>query len=124
MCACLLPCSNRYTYVSLVGYRDRRCRGYVGFDQGVWPPADMHTSKGTGRWPRSRHGREECVTYVVDGPQGANARAARKDEGESFSTVTVGKPEVDRAGWILDDILSADEQPGSDGSRGTQALTQ
>src|SRR5206468_7490437 len=37
---------------------------------------------------------------------------------------TVGKPEVDHAGWILDDIMSADEQPGSAGSRGAHALTQ
>ena len=46
------------------------------------------------------------MTDVVDGPQGANAGAVRKDEGESFSTVTVGKPEVDHAGWILEDLLS------------------
>lgn len=63
------------------------------------------------------------MTDVIDGSTGANARATRKDEGESFSTVTVGKPEVDHADSILDDLLSADEQPDSAGSRDAQSLT-
>ena len=50
------------------------------------------------------------MTDVIDGPPGANAQAAQKDKGESFSTMTVGNTEVDRVGWILDDLLSADEQ--------------
>src|SRR5437667_123038 len=43
-----------------------------------------------GCWPRSRHGREEFVTDVIDGPSGANGQPGRKDERESFSTMTVG----------------------------------
>jgi cellulose synthase (UDP-forming) len=64
------------------------------------------------------------VTDVVDGPRDADTRAVDKGEGESFSTVTVGKPEVEHVGWILDDLLSADEQAGSAGNRDTQDLPQ
>ena len=64
------------------------------------------------------------MTDVVDGPRGANAGAARKDEEESFSTVTVGNPEVDHPGWVLDDLLSAGGQSGSADNPDAQALTQ
>ncbi len=50
------------------------------------------------------------MTDVIDGPPGANAHAAQKDDGESFSIMTVGNSEVDRAGWILDELLSAEDQ--------------
>ena len=50
------------------------------------------------------------MTDVIDGPPDANALAAQKDKGEPFSTMTVGNTEIDRVGWMLDDLLSAEEQ--------------
>ncbi len=43
------------------------------------------------------------MTDVIDGPPGANAQAAEKDAGESFSTMTVGNTEAARVGWIVDE---------------------
>ena len=63
------------------------------------------------------------MTDVVDGPQGANAGAARQDEGESFSRATAGKPEVGHPGWVLDDLLSAGGQSGPADNPDVQALT-
>jgi cellulose synthase (UDP-forming) len=63
------------------------------------------------------------VTDVEDGPQSANAGAARQDERESFSTATVGKPEVNHPGWVSDDLLSAGGQSGSADRPDAEALT-
>ena len=63
------------------------------------------------------------MTDVIDGSSGANAQATRKDEGESFSAVTIGNPDVQQVSRILDDVLSADQHPGPADGRDAQALT-
>ncbi len=64
------------------------------------------------------------MTDVIDGPPGAHAQTAQKDVGESFSTVTVGNSEVDRVGWILDDLMSADEQADPAAGRASGAFQE
>ena len=62
------------------------------------------------------------MTDVIDGPPGANAEALQKGEGESFSPMTVGSTEIGRAGWVVDELVSVDEQLTRAGSV-SQTLT-
>jgi cellulose synthase (UDP-forming) len=59
------------------------------------------------------------VTDVIHGSPGADARATGISKGEPFPAVPVGKGEIDSADWVLDDLLSPDEQtettPGKSG---------
>jgi hypothetical protein len=85
----------------------------------------MHEQGGlAGCWPRSRHGWEELVTDGIDGPSGADGQSGRKDEGRPFSTMTVGNSAGDRADWIVDDLLSAEERTDPAPGRDAQALTR
>src|SRR5438552_14927787 len=79
-------------YISLISFLDRRCQGLRRPRSGQpGRRRTVHEQGGlAGCWPRSRHGREEPVTDVIDGSSAANGQPGRKDERESFSTMAVG----------------------------------
>ena len=55
------------------------------------------------------------MTDVIDGPSGANGQPGRKDERESFSTMTVGNSPGRDAQAAPDAVVNPDQQSDPDG---------
>ena len=64
------------------------------------------------------------MTDVVAGTTGTEARAQREIDRDNFSTITAGNKEIHPAEWVLDDLLSADqERVTADAERSASAQT-